>query len=625
MCAPVIECEAERLEALYQYQILDTAPESAFDDLTQLAAHICNAPIALISLVDRNRQWFKSKVGLTVSETHRDLAFCAHAILKSDPFIVENATLDQRFFTNPLVTGEPHIRFYAGFPLVTPTGYRIGTLCVIDRFPRQFSPEQIKMLRILSRQIVNQLELRRSYANLESVFDRELNVTKRKQLEEMLQQQLERERYQASHDQLTELPNRLLFDERLTLALNHAEQPGEMLAVMFLDLDRFKSINDTLGHAIGDQLLQQAAQRIAGCLKQGDTLARWGGDEFTLILSQLYSPEDISEIAQRILKVLEAPFKFEQQELHITASIGIALAPYDGEDAGTLLKNADTAMYRAKQQGRNSFQLYTNDMNMWAFDQLVLINDLYNALDRNEFLLHYQPQVNLQTGEIVAIEALIRWQHPQRGLVPPDQFIAIAEETGQINAIGEWVLRTACAQNRAWQMAGLSPIRVAVNLSGRQFRRSLPRLIAQVLSDTGLDPQYLEIEITESIAMQDLSLTIAVLKELQKMGVCISIDDFGTGYSSLAMLKQFPLHTLKIAREFIKDLDTNPQDAAVIEAIMTLGHGLSLGVVAEGVETQEQWNFLRSINCDAMQGYFFSRPVAAEVVMQVVFNKLSNH
>jgi diguanylate cyclase (GGDEF)-like protein/PAS domain S-box-containing protein len=425
-------------------------------------------------------------------------------------------------------------------------------------------------------------------------------------------------RHQASHDRLTELPNRLLFDDRLTLALRQANQHGEMLAVMFLDLDRFKSINDTLGHAIGDQLLQQVAQRIAGCLKQSDTIARWGGDEFTLILPHLHSAEDITKIARRILNTLETPFEFNQQELHITASIGIALAPYDGEDAETLLKNADIAMYRAKQGGKNSFQLYASEMNVQALDHLVLVNDLYKALDRGEFLLHYQPQVNLQTGKIVALEALIRWQHPQRGMVPPDQFIAIAEETGQINAIGEWVLRTACAQNRAWQMAGLPPVRVAVNLSGRQFQQNLTHLIAQILSNTGLEPQYLEVEITETIAMQDLALTIAVLKELQKMGITISMDDFGTGYSSLATLKQFPLHTLKIDREFIKDLPTNSKDAAVIQAIVSLGHGLNLEVVAEGVETLQQWEFLQSINCDAMQGYLFSKPIASEAIMQLV-------
>ena len=428
-------------------------------------------------------------------------------------------------------------------------------------------------------------------------------------------------RHQASHDQLTGLPNRLLFNERLSLALALAHQTGEMVGVMFIDLDRFKSINDTLGHSTGDQLLQLVTQRLKTSLSHYDTLARWGGDEFTLILPHLQATQNATQIAERIIAKLKAPFNFNGQELHITTSIGIVLAPYNGEDVETLLKNADTAMYRAKQHGRNNFQVYTPEMHTQTLDQLLLANDLYKAINRCEFVLHYQPQVDFKTGQIIGMEALIRWSHPERGLISPYHFIPLAEETGQIKAIGEWVILTACAQNKAWQMSGLAPIRVAVNLSACQFhQQGLVRFIEKALADTGLAPQYLEVEITESIAMQDVKTTISVLKELREMGVFISIDDFGTGYSSLATLKNFPLNTLKIDREFVKDLTTNSKDLALIKAILALGHGLDLMVIAEGVETVEQQEILRSLHCDALQGYLFCKPLAAEPATQMLKN-----
>jgi diguanylate cyclase (GGDEF)-like protein len=423
-------------------------------------------------------------------------------------------------------------------------------------------------------------------------------------------------RHQASHDPLTGLPNRILFEDRLSLFLAQAYRHGEMLAVAFLDLDRFKTINDTLGHAVGDELLQSVAQRLLGCLREGDTIARWGGDEFTLLLPQISCPEEVAKIAQRILSSFKTPFRIGDRELHITTSIGIALAPYDGEDTETLLKNADATMYRAKQQGKDNFQLYAPEMNKKALEQLVLANHLYKALNRNEFLLHYQPQLDLKTGEIVALEALIRWQHPELGLVSPSQFIPLAEETGLIGAIGEWVLQAACTQNRAWQLAGLPPMRIAVNLSARQFQQKISKTIARVLTETGLDPSYLEVEITESIAMHDVNCTISVLQELQDMGVSIAMDDFGTGYSSLATLRRFPLHTLKVAREFVNDITTDQKDAAIIKSIVALGHGLELNVIAEGVETLEQLKFLHAVKCDGMQGYLFSKPLAADAITQ---------
>ncbi|GET43359.1 bifunctional diguanylate cyclase/phosphodiesterase [Microseira wollei] len=414
-------------------------------------------------------------------------------------------------------------------------------------------------------------------------------------------------RHQASYDILTGLPNRLLFNDRLGLALANTHQKGEILAVLFLDLDGFKKINETLGHGVGDRLLQDVAQRLKKCLRESDTIARWGGDEFTLLLSPIVCAESAAQIAQGILSVFNLPFQIEGKgEFYIKASIGIALAPYDGEDAETLLKNADAAMHRVKQQGRNNYQLYTPSIGTQALEKMVLENNLYKALEREEFLLHYQPQIDLKTGKIVGMEALLRWQHPEQGLIPPNRFIPLAEETGLINPIGEWALRTACAQNKAWQLAGLPPLRMAVNLSARQFmQQNLSEKIAQVLEETGLEPRYLEIEITETTAIQDIDFTISVLQTLKNMGIYISMDDFGTGYSSLSSLKRFPLSTLKIDRSFI-------DDAPIIKAVIALGHGLNLKVIAEGVETPGQLEFLREVKCDDVQGYFLSKPLAAE-------------
>jgi diguanylate cyclase (GGDEF)-like protein len=459
--------------------------------------------------------------------------------------------------------------------------------------------------------------LRGNLARLVSAVERELEEAtarrERKRVEATVQRQ-------ASHDVLTDLPNRTLFKDRLTLALAHANRYRNMLAVLFVDLDRFKNIIDTLGPAIGDRLLQGVAERLASCLDEGDTLARLGGDEFVILLPRLQRADKAVKLAQRVLEVLKPVFVFNGHELHITTSIGISLYPYDGTDVDTLLKNADTALYRAKEQGRNNYQLYTPAMNARAFERLAMENSLRRALERQQFLLHYQPQVDIENGRIAGTEALVRWQHPDLGLVYPAEFIPLAEETGLIVPLGEWVLRAACAQTRAWHKAGFPQLTVAVNLSGRQFQhQGLMDTIARVLKETELDPRTLELEITESIAMQNADFTNVILRHLKDMGVRIAMDDFGTGYSSLSYLRKFPIDTLKIDQSFVRDLTTDANDAAIANAIIVLAHSLKLKVVAEGVETPDQETFLKAHHCDKLQGYLYNRPLTATQFEQLLF------
>jgi len=436
------------------------------------------------------------------------------------------------------------------------------------------------------------------------------------------QQVEEKIRYQALHDMLTGLPNRLLFNEMLGQTLSNTTRNGETLAVIFLDLDRFKVINDTLGHTLGDQLLQSVAQRLKDSLREGDTIARWGGDEFIILLPQVSNIEEVTQVAQRILQMLEDAFYLQGHELYISASLGIALLDHNSPDAEILIQHADAALYHAKDKGRNNYQFYSVSLSAKNPELLTLEKSLRYALERKEFSVHYQPRVNIATEQINGMEALLRWQHPEMGLVAPDVFIPLAEESGLIIPIGEWVLRTACSQNKAWQDAGLPPLTIAVNFSLKQFRQpNLLETIAKILEQTGLEPHFLELEITESTIIEDLDFTRMVLHELQQMGVHISIDDFGTGHSSLSRLQLLPLHNLKIDKSFVQALTQDVKVAHIVKAIVSLGQSLGLRLTAEGVEKEEELEFLKSINCEDVQGFLFYRPLSAQKATEILESK----
>jgi diguanylate cyclase (GGDEF)-like protein/PAS domain S-box-containing protein len=427
--------------------------------------------------------------------------------------------------------------------------------------------------------------------------------------------------YAAHHDALTGLPNRTLFRDRLEQALVRSRRHDEGVALLFVDLDRFKVVNDTLGHEVGDLLLQEVARRLVACIREEDTVARMGGDEFVVIQQDVGQPADAALLATRLLAELGRPMTLAGHDLVAGLSVGISLYPQDGDNISTLLKNADAAMYRAKDMGRNCYQFFVDEMTAAGLERLELENDLRRALERGELLLQYQPQVDLKEGKVTGVEALLRWQHPSRGLISPTTFIPLAEDIGLIGAIGEWVLRAACTEAKAWEKAGLSPVRVAVNVSGRQL--SQDHVLAKVeaaLAASGLDPRLLEIEVTESVLMKDTERAVSTLSALKAIGVTLAIDDFGTGYSSLSYLKRFPLDKIKIDKSFVDGLPENPDDAAIATAIIAMAHSLQRAVIAEGVETEAQLGFLRAHGCDEIQGYLFSEPLGARELMGLLRN-----
>ncbi|HEX8949947.1 MAG TPA: EAL domain-containing protein [Dissulfurispiraceae bacterium] len=441
------------------------------------------------------------------------------------------------------------------------------------------------------------------------------DITERKRMEEEI-------RHLAHHDELTGLPNKRLFMEVVKFELAQAQRNERKLAILFLDLDRFKEVNDTLGHGAGDSLLKEVAGRLKASVRKSDTVARIGGDEFNILLSDISRVEDITTIARKVMSAFQRPFLAAGHEFHVTTSIGISIYPDDSEEIETLFRYADIAMYHAKERGRNSHQFYNSEINIRSVERMKFESYLRRTIEREELSVYYQPQVDIKSGHIVCAEALVRWRHPKLGLLPSKLFIPAAEKTGFITTIDEWVMRTACAQFKEWQEAGHPSLCVTVNLSARGFQNpDLVATIARILEETGLPPYCLDIEITESTAMYDIDRTITQLNELTAMGVRISIDDFGTGYSSLSYLKRLPIQRLKIDRSFVKDITTDPDDRAIIKAVTAMAHNMKMTVVAEGVETREQLNFLHETQCDEAQGYFYSKPLPPEEFSDLIASK----
>ena len=431
------------------------------------------------------------------------------------------------------------------------------------------------------------------------------DITERKRAEERLN-------YQANYDALTQLPNRTLFVDRLSQAMARARREGTTLALLFIDLDRFKNVNDSMGHSAGDKLLVAVAESLKGCVRESDTIARFGGDEFAMILSPIYGAKNAGTVAQTVLKVLSRPFNIDSYDCIVGGSIGVSIFPGDGETSEDLIRNADAAMYRAKDSGRNTYEFFTAEMQQLAMQRMGMERDLRFAIERQEFVLHFQPQLSLVTNEVVGLEVLVRWESGTRGLVSPADFIGLAEENGQILALGDWVLREACRQYVEWFKEGIAPAYIAVNVSGRQFKATqFTTRLREILRETHMPPKGLEIELTESFLMEDQDQVMGTLQELRDMGITLSIDDFGTGYSSLSYLKRFPISTLKIDKSFVQDVPGDDEDVAIVSAIVRMAHALKLSVVAEGVETNEQRQFLHALGCQIIQGFLFSRPLNA--------------
>jgi len=597
--------ELVRLQALRETGLLDLPEQEAFDDIAKLARDIAATPMALVSLVDQDRQWFLSHLGTPVRETSRSIAFCAHTIQSSEVLEVCDAHMDPRFADNPLVRGDPKVRYYAGVPLVLSSGEALGTLCVLDTVSRTLSPRQLDSLKTLAHGVVGEIELRRRMLRLEQEIDRR----------RMAEVQIA---HMAMRDVLTRLPNRAALLDRLDQQLRCCDRKGAKLAFLFVDLDRYKLINDTLGHEVGDFALVEVSRRLSDAVRDSDTVARLGGDEFAVLLTEVEGLDAALAVAVKLKATLAEPTTLKGSRLHFSASIGVAMYPEHGNSVEEIIRNADLAMYQAKKAGGGAACAFSQAMGARAQDLLALENDLRDALKRDEIVAFYQPQVMLGHAGLCGVEALARWHHPQLGVLGPDKFIAFAENRGFIHQIGQRMLEQALAQLVRWDVQGLVVPRVAVNVSAVELRDGYADFVDAALKRHGLAPARLELEITESTLAADNASAIRVLEVLRRRGISIAVDDFGVGYSSLGQLRRMPIDTLKIDKCFVDEVTTNAQDAAIVSAVVTMARSLGLRTMAEGAEDSAHVEALKRLGCDCVQGYVWSKPLPPEGFAQWV-------
>ncbi|TQK03476.1 bifunctional diguanylate cyclase/phosphodiesterase [Herbaspirillum sp. SJZ107] len=607
--------EPARIAALRATRLLDTPPEETFDHITRIACDALKVPMALVSLVDQERQWFKSRQGLDIEETPRSSSFCAHAIRLDGIMLVPDATLDPRFARNPLVTGDPHIRFYAGVPLLGPGGHAIGTLCVLDRIPRSLTESELRILSGLAHMAQELIRLRQvalaSTALLYSKDEHGISA-----LTDELGSVLTR-------DFLTGLPNRVQLEERMRQAMPVWQDEDALATVVLIDVDNFGGINSALTHRAGDSVLVELSRRLRTAVDEGDLVARVGGDTFAVLLRQCVSGDDLAVRLDRVWQVAQFSLQVGERQISVTSGIGFSRFPADGSDVDTLLNAASMAVRQAKQTGQGGLQPFSAGASGWARNYL-LEHDLGRAIQNGELELHYQPKLDLATERVIGVEALVRWRHPTRGVVGPGEFIPLAEQNGLIVPMSLWIIDQACAELARWRTLGIESVTMAVNLSSRLFTTvGLVQAIADMLRRHDLPGDLLDLEVTESGSMADPLLAARLMNELKLLGATISVDDFGTGYSSLSYLKDFPVDTIKIDRSFVVGMLESDGTLAILQGMMATARRLGLKIVAEGVETAAQRDLLRREQCDIVQGFLYSRPLPANACLAFLIKNLA--